>query len=79
MSRVKERLEKETALHLEARQKISLLEDRAGDLEHRLSCEERERRRLESLLTEGSLPDDAKVINRYALIYKFMLNFLLLF
>ncbi|KAL1138866.1 hypothetical protein AAG570_008928, partial [Ranatra chinensis] len=60
LSRVKERLEKETAAHIEARQKIGALEDRASELEHRLSCEEREKRRLEALLSEGSLPDDAK-------------------
>lgn len=59
--RVKERLEKETAAHLEARQKISILEDKAGELEHRASYEENERKRLETLLSSGSLPDDAKV------------------
>ena len=54
-------MEKETACHLEARQKIGALEDRASELEHRLSFEEAEKRRLEALLSEGSLPDDAKV------------------
>ena len=58
---VKERLEKETAAHLEARQKISELEDRVSELEHRATCEQDERKRLETLLSCGSLPDDAKV------------------
>lgn len=61
LMRVKERLEKETTAHLEARQKISQLEDRTSDLEHRINCEEGERLRLERLLSSGSLPDDAKV------------------
>lgn len=61
LQRVKERLEKETAAHLEAKQKISELEDRTSELEHRASCEQVERKRLETLLSSGSLPDDAKV------------------
>ncbi|XP_014239797.1 disheveled-associated activator of morphogenesis 1 isoform X2 [Cimex lectularius] len=60
MVRTKERLEKETAAHLETRQKVSALEDSAAELQHRLELEERERRRLEVLLSEGSLPDDTK-------------------
>ncbi|XP_075233363.1 disheveled-associated activator of morphogenesis-like protein isoform X2 [Lycorma delicatula] len=60
--RIKERLEKETAAHLEARQKISELEDKTGELEHRALYEENERKRLEALLSSGSLPDDAKVV-----------------
>ncbi|KAK7601114.1 hypothetical protein V9T40_008555 [Parthenolecanium corni] len=62
LQRVKERLEKETAAHLEAKQKISELEDRTSELEHRASCEQVERKRLETLLSSGSLPDDAKVV-----------------
>uniref|UniRef100_A0A1B6C417 FH2 domain-containing protein n=1 Tax=Clastoptera arizonana TaxID=38151 RepID=A0A1B6C417_9HEMI len=61
LTRVKERLEKETAAHLESRQRVSELEDKTSDLEHRANCEESERRRLESLLSSGSLPDDAKM------------------
>lgn len=61
LQRVKERLEKETAAHLEARQKISELEDRTSELEHRATYEQDERKRLETLLSCGSLPDDAKV------------------
>ncbi|XP_073980936.1 disheveled-associated activator of morphogenesis-like protein isoform X2 [Rhodnius prolixus] len=60
VARGKERLEKETAAHIEARQRVSALEDRTSELEDRLALEERERRRLEALLSEGSLPDDAK-------------------
>lgn len=56
---MKERLEKETAAHLEARQKISELEDRTSELEHRATYEQDERKRLETLI--GNLPDDAKV------------------
>ncbi|XP_065208750.1 disheveled-associated activator of morphogenesis 1 isoform X3 [Planococcus citri] len=62
LQRVKERLEKETAAHLEARQKISELEDRTSELEHRATYEQDERKRLETLLNSGSLPDDAKVV-----------------
>lgn len=61
LQRVKERLEKETAAHLEARQKISELEDRTSELEHRATYEQDERRRLETLLNSGSLSDDTKV------------------
>lgn len=61
LMRVKERLEKETAANLEAKQKISLLEDKTSDLEHRVNCEESERLRLEALLRSGSFPDDTKV------------------
>lgn len=57
LQRVKERLEKETAAHLEARQKISELEDRTSELEHRATYEQDERKRLEILI--GT--DDAKV------------------
>lgn len=59
--RVKERLEKETAANLEAKQKISVLEDRNSDLEHQVGCEGSERLRLERLLNSGSFPDDTKV------------------
>lgn len=63
LSRVKERLEKETAAHLEAKQRMSELEDRVVELENRVTSEEGERRRLETLLSSGSFPDDAKVIS----------------
>uniref|UniRef100_A0A146MFK9 Disheveled-associated activator of morphogenesis 2 n=3 Tax=Lygus hesperus TaxID=30085 RepID=A0A146MFK9_LYGHE len=60
VNRAKERLEKETAAHLEARQRVSALEDVKSELEDRLSIEEREKKRLEALLSMGSLPDDTK-------------------
>lgn len=63
LTRVKERLEKETAAHLEAKQRLSELEDRVVELENRVISEEGERHRLETLLSSGSLPDDAKVVN----------------
>lgn len=59
--RVKERLEKEISIHLETKQKISELEDTTSELEHRISYEQAERRKLEAMLSNGSLPDDAKV------------------
>lgn len=61
ISRVKERLEKEISIHLETKQKISELEDTTSELQHRISYEQAERRKLEAMLSNGSLPDDAKV------------------
>lgn len=63
-------MEKETAAHIEARQRVSALEDRTSELEDRLALEERERRRLEALLSEGSLPDDAKVGSLVQIVLK---------
>ncbi|CAB0010521.1 unnamed protein product [Nesidiocoris tenuis] len=60
VARTKERLEKETAAHLEARQRVSALEDVKSELEDRLQIEEREKKRLETLLSMGCIPDDAK-------------------
>lgn len=60
ISRVKERLEKEISGHLETKQKISELEDNASELQHRVTYEQAERRKLETMLANGSLPDDAK-------------------
>ncbi|XP_063226391.1 disheveled-associated activator of morphogenesis 1 isoform X2 [Bacillus rossius redtenbacheri] len=62
LGRVKERLEKETAGHLETRQRVSELEYRASELDHLVSCERGERHRLERLVSSGSLPDDAKAV-----------------
>lgn len=59
--RIKERLEKEISIHLETKQKISELEDTSSELQHRIAYEQGERRKLEAMLTNGSLPDDAKV------------------
>lgn len=61
LTRVKERLEKETAAHLEMKARVSELEDRNIQLEHQANCERGERHRLEQLVSSGSLPDDAKV------------------
>ncbi|KAL5235210.1 hypothetical protein ACI65C_002620 [Semiaphis heraclei] len=61
ISRIKERLEKEISIHLETKQKISELEDTTSELQHRITYEQAERRKLEAMLTNGSLPDDAKV------------------
>lgn len=62
LTRVKERLEKETAAHLEMKARVSELEDRNIQLEHQANCERGERHRLEQLVSSGSLPDDAKVL-----------------
>ncbi|CAH1723613.1 unnamed protein product [Aphis gossypii] len=59
--RIKERLEKEISIHLETKQKISELEDTSSELQHRIAYEQGERRKLEAMLNNGSLPDDAKV------------------
>ncbi|XP_025407698.1 disheveled-associated activator of morphogenesis 1 isoform X3 [Sipha flava] len=61
ISRVKERLEKEISIHLETKQKVSELEDTTSELQHRVLYEQTERRKLEAMLSNGSLPDDAKV------------------
>lgn len=61
ISRIKERLEKEISIHLETKQKISELEDTTSELQHRIIYEQMEKRKLETMLSNGSLPDDAKV------------------
>lgn len=60
LARVKERLEKETSLHIETKQKISELQDRVESLSRQMNNEKSERKRLEILVASGSLPDDAK-------------------
>lgn len=62
LARIKERLEKETAAHIETRQRLEEQEYRAADLDRQVSCERGERFRLEKLVSSGSIPDDAKVI-----------------
>lgn len=62
LTRVKERLEKETAAHLETKQRISELEYHASELDRQVNCERGERHRLERLVSSGSLPDDAKAV-----------------
>ncbi|KAL3267040.1 hypothetical protein HHI36_011182 [Cryptolaemus montrouzieri] len=61
LTRVKERLEKETALHIETRQRLSEMEYRAAELDRQVNCERGERHRLEQLVTSGSIADDAKI------------------
>ncbi|CAG5043691.1 unnamed protein product [Parnassius apollo] len=56
VNRLKERLERETATHMECK-------ERAHQLEQQLSHERAERSRFEKLVSEGSIPDDAKVSN----------------
>ncbi|XP_072154461.1 disheveled-associated activator of morphogenesis 1 isoform X3 [Bemisia tabaci] len=60
--RVKDRLEKETVNCLEAKQRVLELEDKVSELEHKAGFETAERKRLETLLSSGCLPDDAKVV-----------------
>lgn len=63
LNRVKERLEKETSLHIETKQKLNELEYKRSELEHQYACEREERLRLEQLVSTGCLPDEAKVIS----------------
>lgn len=60
LARVKERLEKETSQLLESKQRISELENNIEVLSRQVNNEKSERKRLEQLVTSGSLPDDAK-------------------
>lgn len=61
LKRVKERLEKETTLHIETKQKLNELEYKRSEMEHQYSCEREERLRLEQIVSNGSLSDEAKV------------------
>lgn len=60
LTRIKERLEKETSMHIETKQKISELQDNLETLSRQINNEKSERKRLEQLVASGSLPDDAK-------------------
>ncbi|XP_046383257.1 disheveled-associated activator of morphogenesis 1 [Ischnura elegans] len=60
LGRVKERLEKETKSHLEAKQKLSELSDKVSELSEQAAWEHAECQRLQQLLSSGSIPDDAK-------------------
>ncbi|KAG8227858.1 hypothetical protein J437_LFUL006482, partial [Ladona fulva] len=60
LARVKERLEKETKTHLEAKQKLSELSDKVSELSEQAAWEHAECQRLQQLLSSGSIPDDAK-------------------
>lgn len=61
LNRIKERLEKETALHIETKQKLNELEYKRSEMEHQYSCEREERIRLEQMVSTGITPDEAKV------------------
>lgn len=60
LARIKERLEKETSMHIETKQRISELQDNVEALSRQINNEKSERKRLEQLVASGSLPDDAK-------------------
>lgn len=63
VSRLKERLERETAAHMECTERARAAATRAHHLEQQLNQERSERARFEKLVSEGSIPDDAKVSN----------------
>ncbi|KAJ8720073.1 hypothetical protein PYW07_012116 [Mythimna separata] len=63
VSRFKERLERETAAHMECTERARAAATRAHQLEQQLNQERAERVRFEKLVSEGSIPDDAKVSN----------------
>ncbi|XP_065343760.1 disheveled-associated activator of morphogenesis 1 [Cloeon dipterum] len=61
LSRVRERLERETSNHELTKQRFLELEQQVAELGQQISSERGERHRLERLVNTGSLPDDAKV------------------
>ena len=61
LTRMRERLEKESTNHSQAVQRAVNAEMRVEDLQHKFVNEQQERLRLERLVTEGSIPDDQKV------------------
>ncbi|XP_050677669.1 disheveled-associated activator of morphogenesis 1 isoform X2 [Leptidea sinapis] len=63
VGRMKERLERETAAHMECTERARASACRAHQLEQQLNQERAERARFEKLVSEGSIPDDAKVSN----------------
>ncbi|XP_039757203.1 disheveled-associated activator of morphogenesis 1 isoform X3 [Pararge aegeria] len=63
LSRLKDRLERETAAHMECTERARASACRAHQLEQQLNQERTERARFEKLVSEGSIPDDAKVSN----------------
>lgn len=60
LSRMRERLEKESTNHSQAVTRAINAEMKVEDLQHRLVSEHQERARLEKLMSEGSFPDDQK-------------------
>ncbi|XP_061717684.1 disheveled-associated activator of morphogenesis 1 [Cydia pomonella] len=63
VARLQERLERETAAHMESCDRARHAAMRATQLEQQLNQERSERARFEKLVSEGSIPDDAKVSN----------------
>ncbi|XP_060804115.1 disheveled-associated activator of morphogenesis 1 [Amyelois transitella] len=63
VSRLKERLERETAAHMDSEERARGAAARAHALQLQLNQERTERARFEKLVSEGSIPDDAKVSN----------------
>ncbi|XP_063385445.1 disheveled-associated activator of morphogenesis 1 [Cydia fagiglandana] len=63
VARLKERLERETHAHMESSERARHAAVRATQLEQQLNQERSERARFEKLVSEGSIPDDAKVSN----------------
>ncbi|XP_037293291.1 disheveled-associated activator of morphogenesis 1 isoform X2 [Manduca sexta] len=63
VARLKERLERETAAHMECSERVRAAAARAHALDQQLNQERAERARFEKLVSEGSIPDDAKVSN----------------
>jgi dishevelled associated activator of morphogenesis len=60
LSRMRERLEKESTNHSQAVTRAINAEMRVEDLQHKLVSEQQEKSRLEKLMSEGSFPDDQK-------------------
>ncbi|XP_045499988.1 disheveled-associated activator of morphogenesis 1 isoform X1 [Colias croceus] len=63
LRRLQERLERETAAHMACGEQARAAACRAHQLEQQLNQERAERARFEKLVSEGSIPDDAKVSN----------------
>lgn len=61
LTRMRERLEKESANHSQTVQRALNAEIKVEDLQHKFAQEQHERVRLERLVTEGSIPDDQKI------------------
>lgn len=61
LTRMRERLEKESANHSQTVQRALNAEMKVEDLQHKFAQEQHERMRLERLVSEGSIPDDQKI------------------
>lgn len=60
LTRMRERLEKESTNHSQAMTRALNAEMKIEDLQHKLTTEQQEKSRLEKLMSEGSFPDDQK-------------------